>query len=332
MRIENLARITGGELLNSPFVSSIKGIAFELEKVERGNLFVDYYESPAQHETAVQNGAYAILTASYPKVTDKEIAWLHVKDMELSLIKLARFFASSKDLSFILLSPMQYELAKCLHLDFQTKLLGDSIKAAIFDILHVKEKTLFFVTQEQFIEKIDPTFKQIETNIAPEKIFSKGLFHSSYILNGHFYPELRLPKFLVPTLCALQNFFDKELISYKIESFSNFHHFHPIFVNSFLEKKDFGTSQRVLIFEKEKKFFDRALQYILAETGGEKLSLLLPREYFDEYPKELKKYPYSNKGDFTQLIGESFHYVLVMEDFSVFETPQVTKPIQMNLF
>jgi len=309
-KIDSIVRISGGVLLNTPSVDSIEDIKISSKNVKRGDLFIDVNGNTEEIEEAVQNGAYCILTALIPKISDEEIAWVSVKDLEKSLIKLARFYAVEKNFRFIPLLDVQYALAKSLHVEEKAKLLSNFTFEALMQILKSEKETLFFVVKNSFIQNVDPTIKKIKSKIEPDKIFENGLFHSSFIYKDKFVKEVRLSSFFIPYLCSLIEYFDQLKINYKIDNFNNFEHFYPQFVTSKLEISDFGTTRRVIIFESEIKLYNEELEYL--------------------YKKVDKKLIVT---EINELKTKDFRYALIhgkKEDFE--ELLQEKKTVQMELF
>jgi len=261
-KIDSIVRISGGVLLNTPSVNSIEDIKISSKNVKRGDLFIDVENSNEDIETAVINGAYAIITATIPKIIDEEIAWISVNDLEKSLVKLARFYAVEKKFRFIPLLSIQYALAKSLHVEGRVKLLSNSTSIALMQILRSENKTLFFVVENSFIQNVDPTVKQLKEKIEPEQIFENGLFHSSFIYKDKFIKDIRLSSFFVPYLCSLIECLDNLKIKYKIDNFNNFEHFYPQFITSKFEKSDFGSTRKVIIFENDFELYTKELNYI----------------------------------------------------------------------
>ena len=309
-KIDSIVRISGGVLLNSPSVDSIEDIKISSKNVKRGDLFIDVHGNSEDIEEAVQNGAYCILTPLIPKISDEEIAWISVKDLEKSLVRLARFYAVEKNFRFIPLLDVQYALAKSLHVEERAKLLSNSTSNALMQILKSEEKSLFFVVKNSFIQNVDPTIKKVKSKIEPDKIFENGLFHSSFIYKDRFIKETRLSSFFVPYLCSLMECFDELNINYKIDNFSNFEHFYPQFVTTQLQMSDFGSTRRVIIFESDFELYKEELEYLYTRVDK---NLIL---------KEID-----------ELKTKDFRYALIhgkKEDFE--ELLQEKKTIQMGLF
>jgi len=300
-KIDSIVRISGGVLLNSPSVDSIEDIKISSKNIKRGDLFIDVNSSNDEIEEAIQNGAYCVLTALIPKISDEEIAWISVESLEKSLIKLARFYASQKNFRFIPLLDVQYALAKFLHVDEKAKLLSNSTANALMQILKSEKETLFFVVENSFIQNVDPTIKKIRTKIEPEIVFENGLFHSSFIYKGKFVKEIRLSSFFLPYLCSLMERLDSLKINYKIENFNNLEHFYPQFVTSKLEISDFGSTRKVIIFESNFELYKEELVYLYERVDKK----LIVKE-IDELKTKDFRYAliYGKKENFEELLKE----------------------------
>jgi len=261
-KIDSIVRISGGVLLNTPSIDSIEEIQISSSKVKRGDLFIDLENSIEDLHLAVSNGAYAVLTSSIPEIFDEEIAWIRTNDLEKSLVKLARFYAIDKNFRFIPLLNVHYALAKSLHVESGVKLLSNTTSDALVQILNSKNKTIFFVGENSFIENIDPSIKKLPIKINPDKLFENGLFYSSFIYKDMYIKETRLSSFFIPYLCALMDYCDELSIEYKIDNFLNLGHFEPQFVTSKLEKVDFGTTRKAVIFEENMQLYNEELKYL----------------------------------------------------------------------
>ena len=89
MRLENILALTNAKLINEPFVNSFENIVFQADKIKRGDLFVAFEEQEIQ--TAILNGAYGIIFSKPTQISDNEIAWIKVLDIEDALKRLLRF-------------------------------------------------------------------------------------------------------------------------------------------------------------------------------------------------------------------------------------------------
>jgi len=331
MRIESLIRITGGVLLNSPSVNSINDIKISPDKIQRENLYIDVNNNKEEIEEALDNGAYAILTASIPKIKDEEVAWISVEDLNQTIIKLARYYSANKKLSFIPLSLIQYKLTKCIQIDKKAKLLSIKPKEALVEILKAENSEIFFVTNNDFISQIDLSVDLPKNRIEATQVLKSGIFHSSFVFNDKFINNIRLSPFFIPYLCSLIDYFDNLNIEYKIENFTNIEHFQPIFVNTKLEKKDFGSTNKALIFENNFELFIQELLFLEDHIHDDSLVVLIPKE--KNITCKSIKMTYNNFFEIKNLQNINFRYALIygnIEDFE--ESLEMQENKQMSLF
>ncbi|MBL0686486.1 MAG: hypothetical protein JJV95_01940 [Sulfurospirillum sp.] len=315
-KIDSIVRISGGVLLNSPSVDSINEIQISPIKINRGDLFIDMNRSNEDVKIAIENGAYCILTSLTSKIDDEEIAWIGVENLEMSVIKLARFYAVEKNFKFIPLLDVQYSLIKYLHLEERAKLLENSPFKALIQIIKSRHETLFFVIKNSFIQNIDPLIKQFPIKMKPVKIFENGIFNTSFIYKNKFIKDIRLSSFFVPYLCSLMAYLDDLKIEFKVINFINFQHFYPQFVTSNMQMSDFGTTRKVIIFESNLALYKEELKYLYKRIDKNLIA------NFTCEKDAINKLPYIK-----------FRYALVhgnRENFEKFMTKENT--VQMKLF
>lgn len=331
MRIESLIRITGGVLLNSPSVDFINDIKISPNKIQRENLFIDVNSNEEERDEALENGAYAIITSSIPKIKDEEIAWISVENLDQAIIKLARYYATDKNFKFIPLSLIQYKLAKCVQIDTKAKVLSTQPKDALIEILKAEKDELFFVVNSDFITKIDPSLSYVKTKIEATKTLESGIFYSSFVFNDKFINNIRLSPFFIPYLCSLIDCFDNLGIEYKIENFHAFEHFHPVFINTKLEKKDFGSTNKALIFESDFELFQEELNFLEKKLDHDSLVVFVPKK--KGFTCKSIKIIYNNFFDIKNLKDLNFRYALIYGKISDFEESlEMKENKQMSLF
>ena len=86
MRLDNLINLTDGVLLNTPSINQIESFCFEPQNATRGALYFDTNRVQESIEIAIKNGAYAIIVDSDCSVSDSEIAWIKVENIQNALI------------------------------------------------------------------------------------------------------------------------------------------------------------------------------------------------------------------------------------------------------
>ncbi|MBR7047395.1 MAG: hypothetical protein IKI43_03425 [Campylobacter sp.] len=96
INIINLARLSGGELINEPSVSVVEGFAYKSESVKSKFAFIDINGDESEIQKAIELGAYAIIFNGDCEIKNSEIALIRVANLNQALTRLIVFFANSK--------------------------------------------------------------------------------------------------------------------------------------------------------------------------------------------------------------------------------------------
>ncbi|WQX47350.1 ferrochelatase [Helicobacter pylori] len=256
--VNEAVELSLGELQNTPSISYFNSIVLSLSKVQKGSLFVakDHTLIPK----ALELGAYGILyTGEYP-LSDRDVAWIKLKDIEHSLNHLFKFCLLNERVVGALLSPIELEIASkimvsgfvwCLKESLEDLFIIEGCKIAFFDKL---EWLHLFYKQERLKEYLK------ESRLI---VLNQSFFCSALVYEKQEY-ELKMPCiFLEPLkrviqLCEkLQIEFDLNLLSKKEPALD---HCKPFFVNKNLEIAPYGATARVIAAESSKELFETMLQ------------------------------------------------------------------------
>lgn len=88
--VNEIVEIAFGTLLNQPSISFFNQICDEVNEIKQGDLFVANHlkkspqEVQKEIEEAVQRGAFGILFSGNIAMSDPEVAWISVEDLEQS--------------------------------------------------------------------------------------------------------------------------------------------------------------------------------------------------------------------------------------------------------
>ncbi len=258
-----------GELQNTPSISYFNSIVLSLNKVQKGSLFVA--KDHAFIPKALELGAYGILYAGEYPLSDRDVAWIKLKDIEHSLNHLFKFCLLNERVVGALLSPIELEIASkiivsefvwCLKESLEDLFILEGCKIAFFDKL---EWFHLFYKQERLEENLE------ESDLV---VFNQSFFCSALVYEKQEY-ELKMPCiFLEPLkrvirLCEkLKIEFDLNLLAKKEYSLD---HCKPFFVNKNLEIAPYGTTARVIVAESSKELFERLLQKALETLSWGKI-------------------------------------------------------------
>ncbi|MGL2876907.1 ferrochelatase [Helicobacter pylori] len=259
--VNEAVELSLGELQNTPSISYFNSIVLSLNKVQKGSLFVakDHTLIPK----ALELGAYGILYAGEYPLSDRDVAWIKLKDIEHSLNHLFKFCLLNERVVGALLSPIELEIASkiivsgfvwCLKESLEDLFIIEGCKIAFFDKL---EWLHLFYKQERLKEDL----KESRLIVLNQSFFCSALVYEK---QEH---EFKMPCiFLEPLkrviqLCEkLQIAFDLNLLGKKEYPLD---HCKPFFVNKNLEIAPYGATARVVVAEASKELFEMMLQKAL---------------------------------------------------------------------
>ncbi|WP_187955697.1 ferrochelatase [Helicobacter pylori] len=267
--VNEAVELSLGELQNTPSISYFNSIVLSLNKVQKGSLFVA--KDHALIPKALELGAYGILYAGEYPLSDRDVAWIKLKDIEHSLNHLFKFCLLNERVVGALLSPIELEIASkimvsgfvwCLKESLEDLFIIEGCKIAFFDKL---EWLHLFYKQERLKEDLK------ESRLM---ILNQSFFCSTLVYEKQEY-ELKMPcVFLEPLkrviqLCEkLQIEFDLNLLSKKEPALD---HCKPFFVNKNLEIAPYGATARVVVAEASKELFEMMLQKALETLSWGKI-------------------------------------------------------------
>ncbi|MFP6226980.1 ferrochelatase [Helicobacter pylori] len=307
--VNEAVELSLGELQNTPSISYFNSIVLSLNKVQKGSLFVakDHTLIPK----ALELGAYGILyTGEYP-LSDRDVAWIKLKDIEHSLNHLFKFCLLNERVVGALLSPIELEIASkiimsnfvwCLKESLEDLFIIEGCKIAFFDKL---EWFHLFYKQERLKEDLK------ESRLI---ILNQSFFCSALVYEKQEY-EFKMPCiFLEPLkrviqLCEkLQIEFDLNLLGKKEYPLD---HCKPFFVNKNLEIAPYGATARVVVAEASKELFEMMLQKALETLSWGKI-VVFCRKNSVAFFKKTNPYCYTTQNNLKeQLKNLAFNFAFI---------------------
>lgn len=288
MRLDKILDITQGNLLNTTCISSFECLIFDSKNVKDGVLF--FALSNDDIALAIKKGAYGVIFSGECDISDSEIAWIQVDDLENSAFRLSRYLILERDYTFLMLSSLELAFAKSMNVRLQNgknicimdrsmKIYGlleylfntDSKNESILSDIRELEKieTLkicsilymrdmqarnYDFSNNKFI-KVMP-----ESSILNMKILSFSIFETRIITESNCY-KLNLPYIFLPFwqhAISLFKYFNAEFknigsITYDFHNFSS-----RIFDITFVDSKGkfiTNTKSKAIIFCSNPKLF-----------------------------------------------------------------------------
>ncbi|RXJ98357.1 peptidoglycan synthetase [Arcobacter sp. CECT 8986] len=323
MKVSSIIDITDGEVLNSPSISFIYNIKQCASKVKEGDLFVA--KNPNDIQLAINNGAFAILVDSYITVTDFEIAWIKVDNLDEAIIKLIRFRLSSYDLKVFSCDEITFNYIKYLKPLNKTDLkLIESIDDALKVLDDIEINNILIFKNAPFMNKLYPQNSTIEFADTKKlkNIIQHTIFETSFTYNDLFFQKVRVPKIYIDKFLTAFDFLDCELDFSKLK---NCELLRPIFVDRFINQVEFGKSNKFLILQNNLSLIENEILYLKENFKYGKIIFLCKKEINNFYAKQniiekeedIKEFLKSNNFNAAYLIGykyEKLNELLDSED------------------
>ncbi len=276
MTIDNLVRLIEGELLTSPSISSINNIEFSAKKIKQADAFI--YTGIEDLKEAIDKGAYAVIfDKENIEITDKEIAWIRVKSLKRALIRILRFYLTEKSIKVLYANELVLQIIESATTQKENLLfIKDSIYEIFQKVLHAKENSIIIGNDEDLLRKIYPDFKPLEKKSAVN-VINQTLFETTFIHNDKFFKNIKIPPIFIKELETALDFFESYQIRYDLYNLSFLqNHFEPVFINSRFIQMPFGSTQKVLIFEKDKNLLEKEILFLQKEAKWANKKVFVP--------------------------------------------------------
>ncbi len=298
-----------GELQNTPSISYFNSIVLSLSKVQKGSLFVA--KDHALIPKALELGAYGILyTGEYP-LSDRDVAWIKLKDIEHSLNHLFKFCLLNERVVGALLSPIELEIASkiivsdsvwCLKESLEDLFIIEGCKIAFFDKL---EWLHLFYKQERLKEDLK------ESRLM---ILNQSFFCSTLVYEKQEY-ELKMPCIFLEPLKRVIQLCEKLQIAFDLNFLGKkeypLDHCKPFFVNKNLEIAPYGATARVVVAEASKELFEMMLQKALETLSWGKI-VVFCRKNSVAFFKKTNPYCYTTQNNLKeQLKNLAFNFAFI---------------------
>lgn len=329
MRLENVIALTHATLLNSPYVSAFNGLSYEAKSVKRGTLFIA--KDSSEIELAILNGAYGILFDSPVQMIDSEIAWIKVDDIATALLKILRFHILDKNITAYECDNITLDLAAQISTQDRFKALNSDIYDTFKELWEITQNSVVLFTHTFTCKDIFTHPKEMPKSTDSKiTIIEQTLFETSFIYDDIYYERQALSVFFIPYLEILLSLLKEEKIDFKIVSFKHLSHFEPVFTNKNFEIKEFGTSDKVLIFEPNFEFIESQITFLQNQANWAKLIYILPKEKITDTQRVENVYTYTMQQDIISILKSTdFHFALIAEqNKSLLEKSFFTKKTQ----
>jgi ferrochelatase len=310
MRLENILALTNGVLKNDPFVKNFDNIVFNLKDLKRGDLFVAFDEEMIQE--AVSAGAYGVLYDTVAQVSDEEIAWIQVDSCEDALLRLLRFRLIEKDVRTYTCNEIVLKLALQVQTDSNCIVVHGNVQEIYKQLWNLQDKaTLLFCPQLCNPSIFTDVKELIVSEVEAIEIMEQTLFETSFIYENIFYERQLISPFFIPYLEELLHLYKSLKINFKLKKFTAIKHFEAVFTNKNFEEKEFGASDKVLIFEPNSSLIDVEISFLQKNASWAKLIYILPHSIDGIEDKNI--FIYKNKNKIIDILkSQDFHFALIV--------------------
>ena len=330
MRLENIVALTNAKLLTSPEVSAFGEIHFDASKIKRGDIFVAI--DPQDIDTALQNGAYAVIFDKPVQISDTETAWIKVENLEDALLRLLRFRLVEKEVVAYSCETIILELALGIDTDDAITVVDGELTELIKKLWHIQNGATLLFSPSKTSSDLFVDVKELPS-VEDQKIeiIEKTLFECSFIFDDHYYERILLSPFFLPFLQRILNFYKHKGIAFTLRRFDHLKHFEIIFTNKNFEQKEFGSSERVLIFEKDMQLITQEIDFLSSHAPWARTVYLLPQEYEIKSCKQCHYY-HDKTSLFEILHATPFHFALIggVEKEILNESKNFAQPQQLT--
>ena len=330
MRLENLLALTHGILINEPCVSSFENTIFDVRRVKRGDLFFAYNTDDI--EVAVNNGAYGIVFDKPVEMSDSEIAWIKVDNLDEAIKRLLRFKLIEKEVVAYECNEIVLKLALQVITQNSFLVVHGDMRSVFKSLWQVEERATILFCPTLNSKDIFTDIRVLSKNTRESiQIMEQTLFETSFIYDNIFYERQLISPFFIPYLEELLHLYKSLKVDFRLRKFTPIEHFEAVFTNKNFEVKEFGTSDKVLIFEQNTSIIESEVKFLHSSAPWAKIIIIIPD--FINISQDESIFKYKQEKEILKILKQNnFHFALIVGvDKSILEkkTPYHT---QLTLF
>lgn len=287
MQITALTDIVEGNLLNTPAISFVTQIHTNILKINEGDAFLTSNQSDI--ELAIKKGIFSLIVDFEPNITDDEIAWILVDDLNKAISNILRYKLLNSNIKYIHTNKI---FSKFLNI-FTTKEMTHVISLTDnlsddFELLNnLKNDKLIFGTNLKFLNAIGTNVSILKhKNYDIKNLTSHSLFETSFSYKDKFFDKLKIPTVYIDDLLQQLEFFEYKLDMKKL---NNFDLFRPIFINKSNQIVNFGQTNKFILANKDIKICDIEINYLKSNYNYGKIEILnIEQLSYDEIFQRIK--------------------------------------------
>lgn len=346
--VNEIVEIAFGTLLNQPSISFFNQICDEVSEVKKGSLFVAHTSKKSTEESqkeiveAVQKGAFGILFSGNIAMSDPEVAWISVEDLEQSLVRIMRHYLIVGNKILFLLNSDEYQIASQIIIPKKNlgcycgslvKLIHYILTCDVAYILYCNTQiNLGALPKNQQEIKLLPQ-ERLNDEDLPFAINSYSLFGIKIFYKTLDY-EIPLPKLFIQPLARVLRFCEEYSSAVAMENLVGISSFKPLYLDErgFISKP--GTTNRVLLACGDTKLYEQYLAYFTMYAKWARLMLFVPQIYQEIYAPYAEVRCFETHQElFEQLIHEKYNFALILGvKTEIFEERFINNTQEQSLF
>ncbi len=323
--VNEIIEITYGVLLNQSSISYFYRICDDCQTVKRGDLFVAMSKDTKQAQQdiamAVQRGAFGILFSGNVAISDLEVVWINVENIEQSLVRILRHYCIVGNKVLFLLNRDEYQIAMQVivpknNLEFYCGGIAGLINA----VLESHANYFVYCDSHLNIEALPKGQQEIKI-LSQEKInegslpfivSSYSLFNTKIFYQSEYY-ELTLPRIFVQLLARVLKFCEECSFKVQLDAFEGISNFKPLYLDEHGAIAKAGTTNKVLLACMDVKLYEQYLAYFTMNAKWAHLHLFVPAIYQEIYAPYAEVFGYASEEElFLQLIERRYNFALIL--------------------
>lgn len=285
MQISSILDIVDGKLLNSPSISFIYSIKTNVSKVKEGDLFI--VKDQNDIKLAIKNGAFALIIEENHSIIDNEIAWIKVKNIDLTIIKLIRFKLSNKNLKAYFCQKATYDILKIYSNNFEkdVKLIPNKLENFFKQLEHIENNDTIISSNKAILDKIYPNSSNFDNITLIENIDNlteHSLFETSFSYKEKYFSRLKISSLYLDNFLKVYNFLNQNIDFTKLKSF---HNLKALFLDKNFNPIEFGKSDKFIICQNNEDLYKNEILYLKEKYTYAK-TLFISNFYIDILKKD----------------------------------------------
>ena len=185
--LANLVRIVNGKMLNRPSVSAVESFSICAHKIHKKAAFIAVNASAKDVETAIANGAYAVIFDSDFKVSNDEVDFIKVENLNVALLRMIKFLGDIWRHQFVLIDEIQASILRFISVPKNLIFAPNTLHELFIHLISHEQKHIYFTKNREFLQLLEISYQKIEKDENLSETYSGSIFYSSFIYDEIYY-------------------------------------------------------------------------------------------------------------------------------------------------